>query len=203
MTRTTITMASLLALGVAACVVESGPDDNDYGPLPGTDASGYYGDGGITGDGAPSATPMLVKVDTNNTLSVSAGQGVGVFTEYDQGGHWYISWTCDTNRSGESCPFGIQVSVKSGAISNANSDGFASTDTLDTSNTKQIVATTTTTTTVEGVRFDTDPGAVITLSATLGGGYSGSFLFFVQDQQINGGYTGALTDPLELQGSSP
>jgi len=66
-----------------------------------------------------------------------------------------------------------------------------------------ITAQTTTTTAVQGVNFTTSPGATITLSASLGGEYSGSFLFFVQDGKVNGGYTGLLTDPLELRPSSP
>ena len=52
---------------------------------------------------------------------------------------------------------------------------------------------------MQGVHFDTEPGELIELSAALGGEYSGQFLFFVQDGKVNGGYTGNLTDPLELQ----
>ena len=61
---------------------------------------------------------------------------------------------------------------------------------------------------VHGIRFTTKPGAVITLEATIGGlkegpGPNGSFFFFVQDAKINGGFTGRLTNPLQLQGSKP
>lgn len=168
-------------------------------------------DGGIPGDGAASATPMLAKIDPRGTLTQTPGQGVGVFTEYTPtspahpGGHWYVWWTCDTSLSGQSCPFSIEVSVARGAITNATSEAFGHADQLTTGNaeTPSISATTTTTTTVQGVRFDTEPGAVITLSAALGGQYSGAFLFFVQDDQPNGGYKGTLTDPLEFQPTSP
>jgi hypothetical protein len=202
---TRIALACLLAGSVAACVVDDDPGGGgDFGSLSGGGSAGFVGDAGITGDGAASATPMLVKADTNKTMSASPGQGVGVFTEYDAGGHWYISWTCDTSVSNDSCPFDIEVTVKTGKISNGTSDGFASTDQLTTTNDpKTLGATTTTTTMLQGIRFDTDPGAVITVSAALGGEYSGSFLFFVQDGIINGGYTGALTDPLEFEGTSP
>jgi hypothetical protein len=56
---------------------------------------------------------------------------------------------------------------------------------------------------VQGVRFNTEPDAIITVSAALSGEYSGSFLFFVQDGKVNGGYTGTVTDPLQFQSTSP
>ena len=52
-------------------------------------------------------------------------------------------------------------------------------------------------------RFDTDPGAIITVDAAMGGIHDGRFLFFVQDGKVNGGYSGALTDPLMLEGTTP
>ena len=287
-TLTGVALACLLGGGVAACVSE-------------TDDGGYYGGGGDTftgggvdggedsgsfGDGAPSGTPMLAKVDPNASMMQSPGQGVGVFTQYDSGGHWYVWWTCDTSISNESCAFAIKVSVAQGAITDAMSQGFSGADSLaggagldgvdggagstnsnetsvagsSTSGTggssgsgtgessgsgtggssgsgsgssasatgtvsgssgsnssvlrqpgntpspegaASFVATTTTTTTVQGVHFNTAPGAIITLSATLGGEYSGRFLFFVQDDKVNGAYTGMLTDPLELEPTSP
>ena len=102
------------------------------------------------------------------------------------------------------------MQVKEGVISAATAEGFGANDTLGTGvvdggplSHSTLAAQTNTTTTVQGVRFDTDPGAVITLSAALSGEYSGSFLFFVQDGVVNGGYAGALTDPLEFQSTSP
>jgi hypothetical protein len=64
-------------------------------------------------------------------------------------------------------------------------------------------ATATTSLGVEGLYFDTAPGAIITLTASIGGMASGQFLFFVQKGQVNGGYTGTLTDPLMLEGATP
>ena len=56
---------------------------------------------------------------------------------------------------------------------------------------------------MHGIRFDTNPGAVITVDAAIGGFKDGAFLFFVQDGKVNGGFTGKLTNPLQLQGNSP
>jgi hypothetical protein len=196
-----VALGGLLAVSVAACVAETGGSSSSVGALP-PDNIPLVTDAGLLGDGAPSATPMLVKVDTNKTLGASAGEGVGVFAEYDAGGHWNLSWTCDTAISGQSCNFQINVSVSKGTITGATSNGFADPDTLVTTN-AGLTATTTTSTTLQGMLFDSDPGAVITLSASLSGEYSGSFLFFVQDGEINGNFKGLLTDPLQLEGSSP
>jgi hypothetical protein len=133
-------------------------------------------------------------------MNAQPGDGVGIFTEYAAGGHWHVWWTCDTNKTSASCPMDVVVTVASGAIATTKPD--ASTTTL-TASAQKLEATSTTTTQVDGVHFDTDPGATITLSATVGGCLDGSFLFFVQGGKVNGGYTGTLTDPLMLEGSTP
>jgi hypothetical protein len=199
----------LVACGPTASVSISGPNGGGY--YEGSTTTGT--DGGIKGDGAASPIPMLAKIDPNASMMQTPGQGVGVFTQYtsatatDPGGHWYVWWTCDTNLSGQACPFEITISAAHGLITNATPQAFQANDQLETGDSVQggqgIVADTNTTTVVQGVHFDTDPGEVITLSAALGGLYSGSFLFFVQDGAVDGNYKGLLTDPLELQPSSP
>ena len=71
----------------------------------------------------------------------------------------------------------------------------------------RLEARSSTTTDVKGFRFDTDAGAVITLEATLasakGDVKDGTFLFFVQDGKVNGGFAGKLSNPLRLQGNVP
>jgi hypothetical protein len=154
---------------------------------------------------APSAeptAPMLVDVDPGATMTATPGDGVGVFIEYATGGHWHLWWTCDTNRTSQSCAFDVKVTPSTGAIANATSDQFATTDALDASSTA-LEATTSTTTTAQGIHFDTTPGVTITLTASVGGLENGAFLFFVQDGQIDGDFTGQLTDPLMLKGSTP
>jgi hypothetical protein len=161
------------------------------------------------GSTKPSPEPMLAHVDDNMKLNASPGQGVGVFTQYETGGQWNIWWTCDTSITSENCPFDIQVSAEKGSITNAMSQGFASSDSLSAPTpgagvtSGGIEAKTLTTTGIQGITFDTEPGATITLSATVGGLYNGQFLFWVQDGQVNGGYKGTVTDPLMLVGATP
>jgi hypothetical protein len=145
---------------------------------------------------------MLVEVDTDQTMDAVGGEGVGVFVEYGKGGHWHLWWSCDTNKTAQGCDFKVTAVANSGALSKLDSsevqDGSASAN-----GTNGVVATTTSTTGVNGIRFDTDPGAIITVSASVGSLQDGSFLFFVQDGKVNGGFAGKLTNPLELQGNTP
>jgi hypothetical protein len=180
------------------------------------ESAGSVGAGGFGGSssgsgsssGGGSVQPMLVVVDPNRTMSATPGDGVGVFTQYETGGHWDIWWTCDTSKTSLPCAFDITVSVTTGTIANVASQGLLSDNGDDlTQSTTQIEATTTTTTALQGVTFDTvvPDGTVpiITLNATLSGQEDGSYLFFVQDNAINGNYQGTLTDPLMLEPQSP
>ena len=162
----------------------------------GTGASSSGGSGGGTG-----TKPMLVVVDTDRVMNATPGDGVGVFTEYRSGGHWRIWWTCDTNKTSQSCSF--NVTAASGTISNVAGISLQAGDTAGQPTDSQASAATTTTVTAQGMTFDTAPGATITLDAQMDGQETGEILFFVQDGKINGGYMGTLTDPLQLQPSTP
>jgi hypothetical protein len=202
---------ALIAPLVVACVVESDPHDH-RGPTTVAAAGGPTGSAGSGGgtsssapgdDGSPSASPILVDVDTNKTMNAAPGQGVGVFTEYTAGGHWHVWWTCDSSVNPQSvCPFDVKITAASGAITNVKTEKFEQTDSYNYGS-ALIEATTTTTTDLDGLLFDTDPGAVITLDATVAGKHDSRFLFFVQDGQVNGGFNGTLTDPIMLEGTKP
>jgi hypothetical protein len=203
-------IVAAVATALIACTIE--PGDAGYGPAGGQPVYFGPGDAGTTGSGGspnPSPIAILARLDPNVKMTASPGQGVGVFTEYEAGGHWHVWWTCDTSLTSQTCPFDVKLSVDTGAISGAASEGFAATDTLRTPATPgagkagEVEAKTVTATGVQGVLFETDPGATITLTATVGGLYSGQFFFWVQSGKINGGYTGTVTDPLMLVGASP
>lgn len=67
-----------------------------------------------------------------------------------------------------------------------------------------IFANTVTRTGIDGITFDTQPGATITLSARLGDQAGpGAAPFFIQDGKVNGGYPHPVTDPLMLVPASP
>jgi hypothetical protein len=150
---------------------------------------------------------MLVDVDPNRTMNATPGQGVGVFTQYQTGGHWDIWWTCDTSKTGLPCAFDVTVTVTTGTIANVTAQMLETNDTLTDTSSQDIELVTTTTTGIDGVTFDTVVPAgttpIITLNAKLSGMDAPQYLFFVQDGQINGDYAGTLTDPLMLEPSSP
>lgn len=199
---------------VTACIYEDDPprdlrgDDSSVSTPGATSSSGYVGassssSSGDVGDGGTASTSaMLVEVDTDQTMNAVGGEGVGVFVEYAKGGHWHVWWTCDTNQTQQSCNFSVSMTAATGNISNIDASQLG--DGLYTSpSTSRLDTTSTTTTDVKGVKFDTSAGAVITVEAALGSVEDGSFLFFVEDGKVNGGFTGKLTNPLRFQGSTP
>jgi hypothetical protein len=143
--------------------------------------------------------PLHVQVDTNATLVTTPGNGIGVYVEYESGGHWSVSWTCDSSLTNLSCNFTVDASVTSGTIVDTGTTVGAG-DAVTQANPSQIEAVTVTTTEVDGMTFDTTPGAQVTVSVSLNAPVS---FFFVQNNKVNGGYQGALTNPLIFEPLSP
>lgn len=199
-----------ISASLLACVLEDGAPHR-HGPQPspssgaGSPPSAGSSDSPGTGKVGPDAgavAPMLVAIDTGEVMTAVPGQGVGVFTEYKKGGTWHIWWTCDTAKTNQTCDFAVSVTAGSGAITGVDASelegGFSS------SPAPWLLETRVTTSSqIHGIRFSTEPGATITLDASVDGMKDGSFLFFVQDGKVNGGYTGTLTNPLKLQGKTP
>ncbi|AKU94029.1 hypothetical protein AKJ09_00693 [Labilithrix luteola] len=154
-----------------------------------------------SGTTSPSSA-MLVEVDTDQVMNADPGQGVGVFIEYATGGKWHLWWTCDTARTGQDCDFDVLASVESGAITNVDATNLTG-GSASTANPNQVEARIRTTNEVHGISFTTNPGEVLTVQASVSGISDGSFLFFVQDGQVNGGFPGVLTNPLKLKGKTP
>jgi hypothetical protein len=199
-------IAPALSLAVAAslagCVYDNDPPRRlapdptptvappSSAPPPGTPSSPAAG------------SPLLVEVDTDQTMNAVGGDGVGVFIEYARGGKWHVWWTCDTNQTGQSCDFAVSIYAGGGPITNLDSTelagGFVTSPTASRLDAKSTVSTE-----VRGIRFDTAPGGVIQVEASVGGLKDGSFLFFVQNGKVNGDYKGKLTNPLALQGNTP
>jgi len=210
-------VAAVLAMtsSLVACIIEDGPPRR-LTPEPQPSSSGGTGAGtvggssgavggssGSSGTSSPSApSPMLVEIDTDQVMTADPGQGVGVFTEYAKGGKWHVWWTCDTAKTNQDCDFAVNVTAASGNITDVDAaelqGGFSSTPTPS-----RVEARTKTASQLHGIKFSTNPGAVITLEASVGGVKDGAFLFFVQDGKVNGGFTGKVTNPLQLQGSTP
>jgi hypothetical protein len=171
-------------------------------------SGGDYGYGSASGPVPSSSTaatpsPILVDVDTGKTMNAAPGDGVGIFVEYAAGGQWHVWWTCDTNKTSESCAFSVQIVATTGAMTNLALAGAVQGDNIQQTDTQTLTATTTTTSNAVDVRFAGDPGGTIQITASVGGVNDSSFFFFVQDGTVNGGYTGQLSDPLQFEGNAP
>ena len=196
-----------MAAFVTGCIVDTSSGSGGGGGYASGSSSGGSGTASGSGSGG-SVQPMLVDVDPNQTMNATAGDGVGVFVEYKTGGHWIVWWTCDTNKTGESCSFDNLVTVSKGTIANVGSmtPGVAPTGVTQNA-AGAIEAQTNTTTGIDGVTFDTPLTTgevpVITLDAKVNGQDNPTWLFFVQDGKINGGTTDLLTDPLMFEPTTP
>jgi hypothetical protein len=167
----------------------------DSGASSGSGGSGSYGS---SAGGGP-AQPLLVDVDTGGTLVTTAGNGIGVYVEYQSGGHWRVSWTCDTSLTNLPCNFVVDANVTTGTVATTG-DSLEPQDSVSSPYPQEIEAVTTTTTGVDAIFFDATPGAPMTVTVSLNAPVS---FFFVQDSLVNGGYTGTLTNPLMFQPSTP
>lgn len=188
---------------VLGCVVESEPSAG----YSGGGSAGTGGDDGGTCNQTPSSQPMLVDVDPNVTMTAQPGQGVGVFVQYKTGGHWNVWWTCDTDKSGLDCAYDNVVTVSTGTIANLQGQLTSPGSTATQEGTQKVEAVTNTSNNVDGMTFDTpfSTGQVpqITVNSLLGGCEFGQYFFFVQDGEIDGNYSGMLTDPLIFEPKSP
>jgi hypothetical protein len=165
----------------------------------GSAGGGPYATSSSSSGGGTQSQPLLVDVDTGGTLVTTPGNGIGVYIEYVSGGHWSVSWTCDTALTSLSCSYIVDASVSTGTLVETG-NSVEPNDSVSQATPRQIEAVTTTTTGVDGVLFDAAPGAAITVSVSLNAPVS---FFFVQDNQVNGGYQGTLTNPLMFQPSTP
>ncbi len=195
---------AILPAAFAACVLEDEPPrrltNAPYDPTP-EPSPGGSSSPPPTG-GLSSTSPLLVTVDTDQTMTAEPGDGVGVFVEYATGGKWTIWWTCDTKRTQQSCNFAIGATAQTGNIGDVDSSGVQGGE-VTTPIPSRVEVLVRTSTELHGITFTTTPGAVLTLEASVGGVKDGAFLFFVQDGKVNGGYKGKLTNPLQLQGKTP
>jgi hypothetical protein len=196
-------LAGLIVLVAVAC----GPST----VAPGDESGASGGPGGLDWVGRTVATSasaaMTVKIDADMTLAAVPGQGVGLFVEYRAGGHWQVSWSCDTDLSGQTCAYDVAIvgmpAQSATLISNVAPVSPTAANQLNQPSPQEVDVSTTTSSSLDGVTFDAPAGSSIEINALLGGVKDGISIFFVQDGRVDGGYSGALTDPLIFEPSAP
>ena len=111
----------LVALGCACAAASSCADQEDDGAVV------------VVPSNTTPMQPEQVSVDTGAALTVTPGQGVGVFVEYTSGGQWTITTSCDTLESQYACGFDLFVSgvSSSTALTNVQGTNLSDTDQLD------------------------------------------------------------------------
>ena len=134
-------------------------------------------------------------IDTDQLLDVTPGAGAGAFIEYDTGGTYHVTTSCDVGQ-GNACNWDIIVTP----LDNAALLGVAPTDlesddsvTIGSGNQVRLVALTGKD--FDGFTLQTDPGAAIELDALLDNGAANRYLFWVGDGAL---HSGAPSNPVDL-----
>lgn len=177
---------ALLTLLLEGCTYNS-HDDNAAD-------DGYYD--GYGGGSASVACGELEEslIDTDEALEVEPGVGAGAFIEYEAGGSYRISTSCEVSEGGP-CSWDIVVTPLEGAgIASLAPSGLEQDDALTTDGTSiQLLATTEDD--LDGFTLQTEPGAAIRFDALLDGGCANRYLFWVGDGAL---HSGAPSNPIDL-----
>jgi hypothetical protein len=146
-------------------------------------------------DPAPTGTIEEAIIDADELLDVDPGVGAGAFIEYESGGTYHVTTSCDVEQGG-ACYWDIVVTTLADApllsVSPVNLEAEDSV-TLGAGNQLRFVATTGKD--FDGFTFQTDPGAAIELDALLDDGPANRYLFWVGDGAL---HSGAPTNPIDL-----
>lgn len=148
-------LAALLPLALSACIIERHERVSRADPPPRCTAPG------------PSAGRVYIEAD--EFLEAPAGEGAGVFIEYESGGGWHVWVSCDTLISGQSCKFDVFAQVIGGSIGHVVGDSLGPGDAVyqDCSDTAQLI--TKTRSNISGMYFDASPGATVQFDILLDG----------------------------------
>jgi hypothetical protein len=177
--------AVILALASASCARAGVDDPTALGAL-------------ATGGRDEVAT---VTIDTGATVPLDPGRSVGLFVQYAAGGHWNVTTTCDTRTSGATCAFDVILSPAPGAsFSAVEGHDLSRANNLDLRNDGSMRLVTKTSYAIDGISFDQDPGAIVTLDVLLDGAVQPRLVRFVSDGSV---VEGVPTNPISLSPSEP
>lgn len=153
--------------------------------------SGYYPDPGSGGSG----TIEQATIDTDQLLDVEPGAGAGVFVEYESGGTYHVTTSCDY-ASGVACVWDVVVTpLDDEPVSNLSPFDLEKGDTLTLGERNSLRLITSTTDDFDGFSFQTKPGAAIELDAFLDDGPANKYMFWVGDGAV---HNGAPSNPVDL-----
>jgi len=144
---------------------------------------------------APTGTIEQATIDTDQVLEADAGAGAGAFVEYDSGGNYRFTTSCDVS-SGIACYWDIVVTPLDGApVLSVAPVALESDDSLTFGSTNQLRLVAYTGKDFDGFTLQTDPGAALEVDALLDGVPGNRYLFWVGDGAL---HSGAPTNPIDL-----
>lgn len=155
----------------------------------------YYDDKPGPGQEQPSTTIEQAVIDTDQLLEIEPGEGAGAFVEYETGGIYHVTTSCDVS-SGVDCLWDIVVTPLEGApILTIAPFGLEKDDTLTFGEVNRLRLIAYTGDDFDGFSFQTDPGAAVEVDVFLDDKAGNKFLFWVGDGAV---HNGAPSNPVDL-----
>jgi hypothetical protein len=177
----------LLALASVPLVVACGYGDHHHG-------NGYY-DGYYQNPPPSSGTIEQSTIDADSPLDIEAGAGAGVFVEYESGGVYHVTTSCDDAGQG-ACVWDVVVTALDGAsVQSVSPVDLESDDSVSFSAGNQVRLVAYTDRDFDGFTLQTDPGAAIELDALLDDVPANRYMFWVGDGAL---HSGAPSNPVDL-----
>ena len=134
-------------------------------------------------------------IDTDQLLDVEPGAGAGAFIEYDAGGTYHVTTSCDFDQ-GSACNWDIVVTpLDDAALLGVTPVDLESDDSVTIGSGNQVRLVALTARDFDGFSFQTDPGAAIEVDALLDNGAANRYLFWVGDGAL---HSGAPSNPVDL-----
>jgi hypothetical protein len=159
---------------------------------------GYYDryDDGSTYTPPPSSADIeTATIDTDQLLDVDPGVGAGAFFEYESGGVYHVTTSCDVG-SGSDCRWDIVVTpLNDATIQSVAPLDLEKDDSLAFGYGNQLQLVARTGNDFDGFSFQTDPGVGIEVDALLDDGAANRYLFWVGDGAL---HSGAPSNPVDL-----
>ena len=168
----TLAAISLLAALVAGCAIEA---ETPTGPV----------------------IPQ-VSIDPGTPFTAAPGRGVGLFLQYDVGGRWTFSTTCDTAITGSACAFDVVVSGE--LLRQVGGEDLGPNDRVSLEGDSRVHWQSQTTLGAPSMRFQATAGAAIELDCRLDGAAQPRFVYLVSDGQLLRGVPG---NPVDIVPSQP
>jgi hypothetical protein len=139
-------------------------------------------------------------IDTDAQLTTEAGKGAGVLLEYMNGGHWHISTVCDTAISGYRCDFDVTAQAIGSKVTNLLAEELESSDVATSYCSDTALIGVTTGSDLDGLWFDTTPGATVRVTAALGQTIYDNIFYWVSGGVV---HDDANANPFELTPTAP